>query len=164
MIKIHFDLSNLSASLTQARANLGNLAPLHSTIGEYMVTATRDRFKTSAAPDGTRWRPKAPSTIAAYKSRGDGNRPKPLIGPSGRLRREIVSYSSSAAAEIGSPLEYSGVMQLGAAKGAFGTSSKGRSTPWGDIPARVFLGISDKDERNILDIVDEFLARSLGTR
>jgi len=30
--------------------------------------------------------------------------------------------------------------------------------PWGDIPARPFLGLSDEDRSGILDIVSEALA------
>ena len=98
---------------------------------------------------------------AAYLSQGDGNRPKPLIDPSGHLGKEIASLVTRDAAEIGSSLEYSGVMQGGAKKGAFGKTNMGRPVPWGDIPARVWLGISGEDERNILDIVDDHLAEAI---
>lgn len=162
MTNIVFDLSSVRASLADARASLGDLAPLHGSIAEYMVKATRERFRTSTAPDGTRWRPKTPATIAAYKARGDGNRPKPLIGPSGRLGKEIASYSSRDGAVIGSALVYSGVMQDGAAKGAFGVSASGRPLPWGNIPARVFIGISGENERQILGLVDDYIAKGFG--
>lgn len=159
-MRIEFNVAPIVARLGQAAELLGDLQPVHQEIGEYMAEATRDRFRTSTAPDGTAWRAKQPATIARYLARKDGNRPKPLIGPSGRLSKEIAMLASRDQVEIGSALEYSGVMQDGAAKGAFGKDSAGRPLPWGDIPARVWLGLSDADERTILDIVDEHVGEA----
>jgi phage virion morphogenesis protein len=163
MIKYEFNASAIFNQLEKARGQLDDMTPIHADIAQYMVKATRDRFRTSTAPDGTRWQKKSPTTLAGYLARGDGNRPKPLIGPSGRLGKEIASLVSRDAAEIGSVLEYSAVMQDGAKKGAFGKGRNGRPVPWGDIPARVWLGISSEDEKNILDIVDEHLEEAVGT-
>lgn len=161
MMKIEFNAAPIFRRLEQAQALLSDLTPVHEEITEYMVDATKARFRLGKGPDDKNWTPKKPATIARYKARGDGNRPDPLIGPSKRLSSEILGMSTRASSEIGSALEYSGVMQNGAAKGAFGVSPGGRPIPWGDIPARVWLGISDADERNILDIVDEHLAESI---
>jgi phage virion morphogenesis protein len=162
MIRLDINTSPISARLDRAADVLEDLTPVHHAIGEYMVEATRQRFLRGEAPDGTRWQPKKPATIARYRARGDGSRPNPLIGPSERLGREIAMFAGRDAVELGSALEYSGVMQGGAAKGAFGADKAGRPLPWGTIPARVWLGISDTDERNILDIVDEHLAEAIG--
>jgi phage gpG-like protein len=161
MMKFEFNASAVFDQLARARSELEDMTPIHQDIADYMVKATRDRFPAGTAPDGTRWRQKRPATLAAYLARGDGSRPDPLIGPSGRLGREIAGLATRDNAEIGSALEYSAVMQNGAAKGAFGTTRTGRPVPWGDIPARVWLGISAEDERNILDIVDEHLELGL---
>ncbi|HEX8485706.1 phage virion morphogenesis protein [Sphingomonas sp.] len=162
MIKLEFNAASVFEQLDRARATLGDMTPIHKGVAEYMVTATRNRFRSSTAPDGTKWRAKRPATLAAYLARGDGDKTKPLIGPSGRLGKEIVKLVTRDAAEIGSAEEYSGVMQNGAKKGAFGKTRTGSPVPWGDIPARVWLGISADDERNILDIVDEHLSEALG--
>lgn len=158
MIKLEFNASAVFDRLERASARLTDLTPVHEDIGEYMTEATKDRFRSSTAPDGTRWLAKRPATLAAYLARGEGNKPKPLIGASGRLGKEIAKLVSRDAVEIGSALEYSAVMQHGAAKGAFGKTRTDRPIPWGDIPARVWLGISAEDESNILDIVDEHVA------
>ena len=162
MFKTEFNAAAVFDQLDRARGLLEDMTPVYEDIAEYMVKATRDRFVSSTAPDGTRWRRKSPATLAAYLARGDGHRPTPLIGPSGRLGKEIAQMVSRNGAEIGSALEYSSVMQDGAAKGAFGSTRTGRPVPWGDIPARVWLGISEEDERNILDIVDEHLEPATG--
>ena len=62
---------------------------------------------------------------------------------------------------VGSPLIYAGVHQFGAKKGAFGTTSKGSPIPWGDIAARPFLGVSNDDEREIVDIILDHLTDSI---
>ncbi|WP_242415080.1 phage virion morphogenesis protein [Sphingomonas panni] len=158
MIKIEFNAAPIFRSLEQAQAKLADMTPLYQDITEYMVTSTRDRFKLGTDPEGKKWAPKKPATIARYEARGDGIKRDPLIGPSGRLSREIIGISTRASSEIGSSLEYSGVMQNGAARGAFGRSQRGGPIPWGTIPARVWLGISPANERDILAIVDEYLA------
>jgi phage virion morphogenesis protein len=162
MITIEFNAAPVFARLNQAAQLLEDLTPIHEDIGDYMTRSTKARFQTGEAPDGTRWAAKKPATIARYIANGDGARPDPLIGPSRRLSNEIAALATSQSVEIGSSLEYSGVMQRGAPKGAFGKSAQGRPLPWGDIPARVWLGISDTDERNILDIVDEHLEAAIG--
>lgn len=158
MIRLDFNAAPIFRRLEQAAAKLDDLTPVHQEITEYMVEATKGRFRLGIDPGGTKWAPKKPATIERYEARGDGKKPDPLIGPSGRLSREIIGQPSRNASEIGSVLEYSSVMQHGAAQGAFGRSSRGGPIPWGTIPARVWLGISETDERNILDIVDEHLA------
>ncbi len=162
MISISFNAMPVFSALERAGEQLDDLTPIHQEIGEYMIESTRQRFQRGEAPDGDAWAPKKPATIARYQDRGDGYRPKPLIGPSGRLGREIAMLASRDAVEIGSALEYSAVMQDGAAKGAFGTDRSGRPIPWGAIPARVWLGLSEADERNIIDIVDEQLGEAIG--
>ena len=158
MFTVEFQADPVFRKLDAARAVLTDMTPVYQDIGEHMVEATRDRFRTGTAPDGTKWRAKSPATLAAYLARGDGNRPDPLIGASRRLSREIQQLTTRDSVEIGSSLEYSAAMQHGVAKGAFGKTSRGAPIPWGNVPARVWLGISETDERNILDIVDEHLA------
>lgn len=162
MISVQFNAEPIFRRLEAAARVLDDLTPVHQDIGEYMTEATKARFKRSEAPDGSRWRDKSPTTLARYLAQGDGNRPDPLIGPSGRLGREINYFANRGGVELGSALEYASVMQHGARKGAFGKDQAGRPIPWGDIPARVWLGISETDERNILDIVDEHLAEAVG--
>lgn len=162
MIKVEFKYAAIAEALRETAARLDDMTPLHQDIAEYVVEATKERFKKGIAPDGTAWAPKSPVTLANYLAKGDGNRPDPLIGPSRRLSSEIASFATRDSAEIGSSLEYSAAMQGGARKGAFGTGKRGQSIPWGDIPARVWLGLSEEDEHSILDIADEHLSDAIG--
>jgi phage virion morphogenesis protein len=162
VISVEFDTKAIAERLSRLGDAIGDMTPVHKDIGEYMVKATRERFLRGEAPDGTKWRPKSHTTLARYLAQGDGSRPDPLIGPSRRLSREVLSFATKDGVEIGSALEYAGVMQFGAAQGAFGKDSRNHPLPWGDIPARVWLGLSEDDERNILDIAETFLEAAVG--
>lgn len=103
---------------------------------------------------------------------------KPLIGETHRLSSEISAQADRAGVEIGSPMVYAAVQQFGAKMGEFGRYSqvsrwrkyekgdfrkhagtvKGFPIPWGDIPARPFLGLSEADDEQVLAIVGEYLA------
>lgn len=161
MIRIIFNGTPIVEALRSAQERLADMTPVHQDIGEYMIESTKGRFRAGIAPDGSTWAPKSAATIARYRRLGDGNLTKPLLGPSGRLSNEIVMAAGRSEVEIGSNLEYSGVMQTGAGKGQFGRTRRGGPIPWGNIPARVWLGLSDVDERNILDIVDEHLGDAI---
>lgn len=77
---------------------------------------------------------------------------KPLIGETSSLASQIFKrFDSDGALLIGSDREYAAIQQFGARKNQFGKA------PWGDIPARPFLGISGKDESTILDIISLIL-------
>lgn len=164
MIRLQFNAGPTREALGAAKQLLGDMTPVHRDIGEYMIEATRKRFQRGEAPDGSKWPAKSAATLERYRRMGYGRLVRPLIGPGKALSRQIVQFVSRDGVVIGSSLIYSGVMQDGAAKGAFGTNSKGRPIPWGRIPARVWLGISAEDGRNIVDITDEHLERSLGPR
>lgn len=162
MYSIQFNAGASRGKLIDAKALLGDLTPVYRDVGEYMTEATRKRFVQGVAPDGTRWAPKSATTLDRYKRLGYGNLKRPLIGPGRRLSREIQSFVSKGGVLIGSSLIYSGVMQDGAAQGAFGKDRRGRPIPWGRIPARVWLGLSAADDAAIVDIADEHLERALG--
>ena len=68
--------------------------------------------------------------------------------PTGQAPTEVLT---------GSPLVYAGTQQFGAEEGSFGSASGGRPIPWGDIPAREFLGLSDADGDEIEVILRDYL-------
>lgn len=135
-----------------------NVQPLMQEVGEQLVETTKQRFDTSRAPDGSPWAPNSQTTIERFLSafsssfsrktgkitgagsaRAQGK--KPLVGETGALRTTINYQVGTGFVEIGSNLKYSAVQQFGAAARSF---AGGRS-PWGDIPARPFIGISNDD-------------------
>lgn len=147
---------------------IGNTDPALAQIGEYLVASTQDRFKTTTAPDGSQWAANSDVTLDNYTNRfktsftKTGRRSKAGrdrrankkagTGETKQLQRQIFYNVNNGELEVGSPLIYAGTFHYGADKHQYGPS-----TPWGDIPARPFLGISDDDEREVLAIIGEHL-------
>lgn len=157
MIRVELDDAEVKAALERLDAGLGDLTPVMQDIGEYLMEATKRRFQAGTGPDGSAWAPTSQTTMDAQAARGDRPDPRPLIGPSKTLSTTINYQAGPDRVEVGSPAIYSAVHQFGAAKGAFGATARGASIPWGDIPARPFLGIAAEDRAAIVDIVEEWL-------
>lgn len=170
-ITIEITSDGISAGLARVQAALDNTLPLMDQLGEYLVDSTKRRFPTGRAPDGSVWAPKSPVTIARQGGRRTNRLDtRPLFGESKRLSGEISHEALPDQVLWGSPVEYAAVQQFGAAKGAFGAYSgidkNGRRysgvAPWGNIPARPFLGLSAEDEANVLDIIADYVAIAAG--
>jgi phage gpG-like protein len=161
MIKHEINLTFAEATLAALDAALTDMTPVMNDLGELLTTSTKDRFPTGTAPDGSRWAPKSQTTLNRYGVK-KSNRvdPRPLFGPSGLLSQQIFHDASAIEVSWGSNLIYSAVMQFGAGKGAFGTMSNGSPIPWGNIPARPFIGVSAEDEVNIIATLEEWLQRA----
>jgi phage virion morphogenesis protein len=151
-------IDELTPALADAIRRLDRPRDLMAAIARQLVDTTETRFQKGESPDGVKWAPKSAVTLAAYGAR-KSNRVdvRPLFGPSGSLSSTINRDSGDDFAEVGSPMKYAAAMQFGAAQGAFGTTSRGGPIPWGNIPARPFLGFSDEDRRNILEAIADHL-------
>lgn len=167
-IKITLDDAEIRAWLTRTREKTGNLAPLLKTIGEDLTDSTMRRFSTATAPDGSAWAPNTETTILRYLGVTSGNftkdgslskkgqarlgSKKPLTGETRALATTIHCRVTGNTLEVGSPQEYAAVQQFGAARGSLGPHA-----PWGDIPARPFLGLSAADRNGIEQTVFDYL-------
>ena len=127
-------------------------APLMRDIGEHVLNATRDRFDSMTDPDGDPWAPLSDATKRRKKRNADK-----ILTLDGDLRGNLTYRADRDSVEIGSPSVYAGTHQFGAARGAFGTTSRGGPIPWGDIPARRFLGLSDADRAEIEELARDYL-------
>ena len=128
-------------------------------IGEGLRTSTVERFQNQAAPGGSRWEP----SIRAIAEGG-----KTLIQTT-TLRNSIHVESSSEGVTIGTNDIRAATLQFGdertiRAKNAKYLRFKGGDRKWHSvkqvkikIPARPFLGISESDEREIRDTIEEAL-------
>ena len=65
MLTIRFDCSATEEYLDRLKAKLSNPEPLLKGIGEDLMHSTKERFKTSTAPDGSAWAPNLPAAICA---------------------------------------------------------------------------------------------------
>lgn len=161
MLRVQLDADAAFAALDRLAGALDDMTPVMAEIGEQLQETTEARFDQGADPEGHPWAPKSQTTIDAYVRRGKTADRRPLWGPGEgiRLARSFHSVFGPSFVEIGTNAIQSAVMQFGAKKGAFGKTKRGSSIPWGDIPARPFLGLSELDRQNIADTVEEWLER-----
>lgn len=147
----------LSALVARMERPIG----FYKNVGQYMVDVSIPRnFATETAPDGTPWVRHATVTIKRREKLG--HMPLQILrsnrGDSQNLHATINADPSEDGVRIGSPMIYAGVHQFGAGQGAFGRTSRNGPIPWGDIPARPFLGLSAVDEQEIINIAEDWLA------
>ncbi|MDY0187803.1 MAG: phage virion morphogenesis protein [Syntrophus sp. (in: bacteria)] len=144
--------------------------PAMREIGEIIRESCMRNFREQRGPGGERWKP-------SRRAASQGG--KTLIDTA-VLRNSIHVDAMSDQVRVGTPVEYAGVHQFGAAAGSFGTrvvnvrshtrggwgggvpsyvSAHRRvvKLPWGDIPARPFLGIRDEDWPEIKDALLDYI-------
>ena len=138
-----------------------DLTPAMRAVGEHLLNTTRERFRDEEAPDGTPWAELSAVTLKRKRRNVDK-----ILTERGYLSGTIAYRIGGDFVEIGSSRVYASTHQFGAAKGEFGgvrTSLPGRSfftpIPWGDIPARPFLGVSDEDRDAISDAIYDYIVR-----
>ena len=134
-----------------------DLTPVLRDIGEHLLNTTRERFRDEEGPDGEAWMPLSETT----KARKTRNIDK-VLTEDGHLAGTLDYLVMGNELLIGSPRIYASTHQFGALKGQFGfaafdTRAGAFEIPWGDIPARPFLGISDDDRSTITDVIGDFL-------
>lgn len=115
---------------------------LYADIGEYLDLATRHRFEIEVAPDGTPWEALDPE----YQARKPRRQDQILVLDA--FLRDQMSYSAAAGSvDFGSNRIY-------AATHHYGDPARG-------IPERPLLGVSEDDERHILELATEHLQAAI---
>ena len=117
-------------------------------LGQQAVEQTQYRFIEQKSPTGVPWQ---------KSKRAKSNPAKPTLIDSGALLNSIEYVISGDGFEVGSNLVYAATMNFGAKAGRFGAMKNGAPIPFGDIPARPFLGVSAEHKVKIADVVNKFL-------
>jgi len=154
IIEIQIDDAEVRAELRRLLAKLHDFTPFFNDVGEQLLNSTRERFRSQRAPDGAPWAPLSP----AYRARKPKHKDL-ILTLNGYLRGTLAKRADKDSLRIGTPMIYGAVHQFGATRGAFGRTRYGVPVPWGDIPARPFLGLSDDDRNDLLDALNEYLAK-----
>ena len=158
-IDIELDDRAARASLQRLIRAGTDLTPAMRAIGEHLLNTTRERFRDERAPDGTPWAPLSERTRERKSRNADR-----ILTERGHLQGTLSYRAGRRLIEIGSTRIHAGTHQFGAARGAFGTTGRGQPIPFGDIPARPFLGVSAEDRTEINLAVQDFLAKVLARR
>ncbi|AXR09994.1 phage virion morphogenesis protein [Pseudomonas aeruginosa] len=151
MITVDLGTEAACAALEQLAAYLDNLTTPLQDVSEYLQLSTDARFRAQVGPDGTPWAPLSPTTLARKK----GNR---ILRESGLLQDTLRGQVEGNELHFGTDRPYGAVHQFGQPKGKSGTTPRGAPIPWGDIPARPYLGLSAEDEVEIPMILHDYLA------
>lgn len=154
-IRISHNLPRVQRLFQQIRQLGGDPQPLLQDIAFLGESSTRERFRSQTGPDGTRWKPSLRVQLNGGKT----------LTRDGHLGDSIGSYANERAAVWGVNRIYAAIHQFGGTIRA--KTSRGLRFRLGDrwstkrqvsIPARPFLGVSDTDRQEILDLVENHLA------
>lgn len=153
-----YDAKPLGA-LAKIDAALDDMTALFDGIGRALVNSAVERIiLTNTGPDGVAWEP-------SQRVKDHGGK---TLHDTGELSRSITHLASPDRVIVGTNRPYARVMQEGAEQGEFGAAI-GRTQPtekrpwsqdyftpipWGDIPGRPYLGISQDDLATIGDLVE----------
>lgn len=134
-IELSDDLPSVARLLQGVRRRAaGGLLPLMKGIGAVLENSTRQRFRDKTDPQANAWAALSPKTVKAKKSRK-------ILVHHGDLMKSITYHASDVGVELGTDRHYGRYHQLG--------------TP--HMPARPFLGLSNKDREEINNVVAAFL-------
>lgn len=159
MYTLKFNNEGLELRLKQLQSQLDDMSPVMQDLGEFLVQSTQDRMLKGQQPDGTPFAPRTETTLALYAAKGFRFGAQPL-NKSGEMRQQLNYQASADGLTWGSNAIQAAVMQFGARQGAFGSNAKGTPLPWGNIPARPFLGLSDTDRSAVVEELEGWLARN----
>ena len=154
--RLEVDDQDVLDALAAAQAAMTDLTPLMSEIEGIMVDAIERSFINEQDPTtGVPWAALSPVTKAR---RGDPNGPK--LQDKGDLVNSVRGDHDASSAEAGVAEKYGITHQLGAKRGQYGETSRGSPIPWGDIPARPFVGVGEDDKTDIRDAVSRYISTS----
>jgi len=129
------NLKSVGESIREILNRSQNLKPAIHDIAEHVLESTQQRFLAMETPDGDAWEPLAFETLAR-KERQDR-----ILTESGTLADTIHYLIENDEVQIGSNLEYAATHQFGR----------------DNIAERPFLGLSNDDTDEILDILQSHL-------
>lgn len=141
-LKVEIDDREVLKALQRLQDAGANMQGAFADIGEYLLISHRERWDRQVSPDGTPWAPLAPQTVK-YKKK---NQDKILV-LDGNLR-DLLRYQDRP-----DGLEF-GTDRIHGATHQFGREDAG-------ISARPFLGLSDEDRVEVLDILQDHLEAAL---
>jgi phage virion morphogenesis protein len=144
------------AALRGLAGRLADTTPISQAIAALGESSTRLRFRSESAPDGSRWKPSLRAQIKGGKT----------LTMDGHLSGSLSSRAGAGFAEWGVNRIYAAIHQFGGvikpkSAGAlrFRLANGGFATVQSvTIPARPFLGLSEDDRGDILDLIERRLA------
>ena len=140
MLKFRLDDTRLERKMRRLTRLATGSRPLMLQVAGIMKRSTEENFRVEGRPG---WKRLKPSTKKARLRKGKLGK---ILQVSGALARSITSYANNKEAVVGSNLSYARIQQLG---------GKGKQSA---IPARPYLKLTDREEKEIRVITGRYLS------
>jgi len=141
-LKISIDDREVQGLLKRLMKRMADMTPALAEIGEIVMESIQRNFEEKRAPDGSKWKPLASSTLKRKRHPGEI-----LIGE-GILFGSIHPEAHRDRVSWGTNLIYGAIHQLG------GFAGRGHAT---EIPARPYLGVRDDDWPEIRAAIEDWI-------
>ena len=150
MITIDANTQEITDMLSRLSGRLTDMRPAMLEISGIMSDASERAFQTESNPaTGEPWAELSPFTVAL---RGSAH---PILQVSGQLAASIQADYGSDFAQVGTNKNYAELHQFG------GVTGPDAILPGRNVPARPFLGLSDEDETDILEVLAHYIDQSI---
>lgn len=154
----------VSEALKELQKRINNLEPVFRDIGQILRNSTEERFRKAEDPTGQPW-----ATLQPWYQEMKKKHKGKILFLSGRLESSFSYSATNDSVTLGTNVRYAAIHQFGGvirpktAKGLAigGFNSEGKAKGWAKkvtIPARPFLGISKKDNSDILQAITVHMA------
>lgn len=170
-IRLKTNDRNVRDLMESLARRLADMTPALAEIGEILGESVKNNFKSEHSPQGTPWKPLSARTLARRRLPGR------ILNETGTLRNALHVSVSGNRVTVGTNVIYAAVHQFGARQGQFGevqakvrpfvrrdgtrvrAHTRRMRVPWGDIPARPFLGKpQERDWAEIKATLARFIA------
>lgn len=154
--KVEFQDQEVRRALNRLIELGGDLTPAMKAAAGHLEAGVEDAFDRQRSPaDGAAWADLSDVTKARREKRDKW--PGKILQVTGDLAGSISSGHDARSAVAGTNLVYAPTQQFGAERGEFGSTKRGAPIPWGDIPARPFLGASEETRGEIRKSINRLI-------
>lgn len=158
MINFVVEDDQIKGALGRLMALCDKNSPILGDIAAVGAATTAERFRTQIGPDGKRWKPSLRAQLTGGKTLYDD----------GHLAQSISSWTTADSANWGIGRVYAAIHQFGGTiKPKNGDALKFKIPGGGfavvkavRMPARPFLGLSESNRNQILDLIENRLSAS----
>lgn len=141
IFNLTFDDREVVSLLRRIQQRFSDLRPTLKLVGEYLLLATDKRFETETDPSGKKWKSLSPYTLRLKRERGQILK---ILQATGRMRSSITYQVYADKVIVGTNVSYAYRNQAGVG-----------------VTKREFLGISDEDRAEILQILNSKLLENI---
>lgn len=155
--RVELEAETVIEALERLRRSAEDLTEPLSQIGHMLAENTRLRFHDGRAPDKMPWAPLSDTTLQGRRKGRRSRAPTAqALRDTGVLMNSITYQAGRNEVVVGTSVVYAPTHQFGALRGAYGRTRRGAPIPWGDIPARPFLGLSPEDKDEAVEILQDY--------